>query len=36
MNRLIGIAMSAAVVLATIFVYNKYSGKTVAQLGAGG
>jgi hypothetical protein len=35
MNRLVGILTAAVVVLATIWGYNKFSGKNVAQLGSG-
>lgn len=35
MNRALGIAMAAAIVLATVYAYNRFSGKNIAQLGAG-
>lgn len=34
-NRIVGLLFVAASVLATIWAYNKFSGKTVATLGTG-
>ncbi len=34
-KSLVGIAIVAAVVLATIYVFNRFSGKNIASLGAG-
>lgn len=31
---IMGFAIAAAITLATIYLFNKFSGKTVAQLGA--
>lgn len=33
-SNLIAIAVSALVVLATIYAYNRFSGKSIAALGA--
>lgn len=35
MKALVGFAMTAGVVLLVIFLFNKFSGKNVAALGAG-
>lgn len=34
MSRLTGILMVSLVVLATVWAYNKFSGKSIAALGA--
>lgn len=33
MNRIMGILMVGAVVLLTVYVFNRFSGKNVADLG---